>query len=97
MVELLLATPLTVKRIVLGHFYGMARMFGMPLLLYLAAQVVAMVVVYQLMWGGAVTAATTPLAVFGVSGPAMFLLIGLAVSCFDEHRRKADELIVICQ
>lgn len=39
LLELLLATPLTVRQIVHGHWRGLLQMFGLPLALCLAAQV----------------------------------------------------------
>jgi len=57
LIELLLATPLTAKQIVLGQWRALIRMFAAPLAVYLAAQLLAAVMT-QMSWSR-MTAATT--------------------------------------
>ena len=47
LLELLLATPLTARQMVQGQWRGLVRMFGLPLALCLAAQVLGSVLYYQ--------------------------------------------------
>jgi hypothetical protein len=50
LIELLLATPLTVRQIVQGQWRALLRMFGAPLTLCLGAQLVGAVLVQQMTW-----------------------------------------------
>jgi hypothetical protein len=71
LIELLLATPLAEKEIVHGQWRALVRMFGVPLGLYLAAQLFAGVmaqVSWNRMTAGATAATTAPPA---TSGPAV--------------------------
>ncbi len=65
LIELLLATPITAKQIVHGQWRALVRMFGAPLGIYLAAQLLAAVMA-QLTWSTmaarTTTAATPPVA-----------------------------------
>ena len=62
LVELLLATPLTVQQIVQGQWRGMIRMFGIPLALYLSVNLTGAIVAQGEMakMYGAATVATAP-------------------------------------
>lgn len=62
LVELLLATPLTVQQIVQGQWHGMIRMFGIPLALYLSVNLTGAIVAQGEMakMYGAATVATAP-------------------------------------
>src|ERR1041385_9852 len=55
LVELMLATPLTVAQIVRGQWRALLRMFGPPLMVYLVAQLVA-AIMFQVTWKGLVAA-----------------------------------------
>jgi hypothetical protein len=57
LIELLLATPLAAKQIVLGQWRALVRLFAAPLAVYLAAQLLAAVMT-QMSWSR-MTAATT--------------------------------------
>jgi hypothetical protein len=48
--ELLLATPLTEKQIVQGQWRALLRIFGLPVLVCLAAQFLGAVLLQQMMW-----------------------------------------------
>ena len=64
LLELLLATPLTVRQIVQGHWRGLVRMFGLPLALCLAAHAFGSFMAQQA-WSGiaaAIPAAPTTAA-----------------------------------
>jgi hypothetical protein len=51
LIELLLATPLTAHQIVQGQWRALLRMFGPPLALCLAAQLLGAIMVQQMAWG----------------------------------------------
>ena len=65
LIELLLATPLTVNQIVHGQWRALLRMFGAPVALCLAAQLVGASLVQQKTWGRVV--AMAPPATTGAS------------------------------
>ena len=58
LIELLLATPLTVNQIVHGQWRALLRMFGAPVALCLAAQLAGAFLVQQKTWGRFVAIAT---------------------------------------
>ena len=62
LIELLLATPLTVQQIVQGQWRGMVKLFWIPLALYLAANMVGAIVAQRSMARiyGAASVTTTP-------------------------------------
>jgi hypothetical protein len=59
LLELLLTTPLTAKQMVQGQWRALLRMFGLPLALYLAAQLTSTVMSQQ-SWRRVATAAPSP-------------------------------------
>jgi hypothetical protein len=60
LLELLLATPLSVAQIIHGQWRALLRMFGIPILLYLAAQLLATVMAYSAMEDLAASIPTPP-------------------------------------
>ena len=69
LLELLLATPLSGIQIVQGQWSALLRMFGIPLALYLAAQLVGTVMFQQITWSR--MAAATPPPPLAVSATNM--------------------------
>ncbi|HEY2951033.1 MAG TPA: hypothetical protein VGK40_00545 [Verrucomicrobiae bacterium] len=67
LMELLLATPLPARQIVLGQWRALLRMFGLPLAVCLAAQCLGAVMVQQRMWNS--MASATPPTVTTVTTP----------------------------
>jgi hypothetical protein len=59
LLQLLLATPLTVRQIVQGQWRAFVRMFGVPLMLYLVAQMIGTFMVQRQTWSNFL-AATPP-------------------------------------
>lgn len=62
LIELLLATPLTARQIVQGQWRALLRMFGVPLTLCLAVQLLGSFMAQQAWSGIAATATTAPTA-----------------------------------
>jgi hypothetical protein len=60
LLELMLATPLTAKQIVQGHWRALLRLFGPPLAFYLAVQFAGTVVVQQATWSRMAAAGRRP-------------------------------------